>query len=136
MHAKSSENIMSIKTIAIVEELKSLTLLETAELVKNIEDIFGVEASPLPIIRKSIQLVDVEPIDEIKTEFDVILEEIAADKKIAILKVVRAITGLGLKEAKDFVDSVPKTLKYGIPLAEAEDIKQQLETEGAKVSFN
>ena len=72
---------------------------------------------------------------EEKTEFDLILETVPADKKIAILKVVRAVTGLGLKEAKDLVESAPKTVKAALPKSEAEDIKKQLETAGATVNL-
>jgi large subunit ribosomal protein L7/L12 len=88
--------------------------------------------------------VSVQPINEkdssdkpepVKTEFDVVLEEVPADKKIAILKVVRTLTGLALKEAKDFVESTPKVVREAIAIEGAEDIKQQLEAVGAKVSL-
>ena len=127
---------MSTKTIEILEELKSLTLLETAELVKQIEATFDVDASVnkvipiLPIIDDSIN----QDTPEFKT-FDVVLEEVPANKKIAILKVVRELTGVGLKEAKDLVESVPQVLKNAIDLDIAEDIKHQLEAVGAKVSL-
>jgi large subunit ribosomal protein L7/L12 len=120
----------------ILEQLKSLTLLETSELVKQIEDTFGVDASTTRVIQGTpIQpelLIDDEPP---QTEFDVVLEEVPADKKIAILKVVRTLTGLALKEAKDFVESAPKVVKEAVDLEAAEDIKQQLESVGAKVSL-
>ena len=128
---------MSVKTLEILEQLKSLTLIETSELVKQIEFAFGVDASP-----KS--WISVQPIDEndlidndepVKTEFDVVLEAVPADKKIAILKVVRTLTGLALKEAKDFVESAPKVVREAIAIEAAEDIKQQLEAVGAKVSL-
>jgi large subunit ribosomal protein L7/L12 len=120
----------------ILEQLKSLTILETVELVKQIEGTFGVDASTTRLI----SAIPIEPdvgIDENppQTEFDVVLEEVPADKKIAILKVVRTLTGLALKEAKDFVESAPKVVKEAIALAAAEDIKQQLELAGAKVSL-
>ena len=127
---------MSTKTIEILEELKSLTLLETAELVKQIEATFDVDASVnkvipiLPIIDDSIN----QDTPEFKT-FDVVLEEVPANKKIAILKVVRELTGVGLKEAKDLVESVPQVLKSAIDIDIAEDIKHQLEAVGAKVSL-
>lgn len=126
---------MSVKTIEILEQLKSLTFGETAELVKQIEATFGVDASREPIAVIKIDKKDEREGDEPeKTEFDVILEEVSADKKIAVLKVVRTITGLGLKEAKDFVESAPQVLKFAIALSDAQDIKQQLESVGAKVS--
>ena len=127
---------MSAKTIAILEQLKSLTILETSELVKQIETTFGVDASPSPILPTIyINKDETEPPEPVKTEFDVILEEVAADKKIATLKVVRILTGLGLKEAKDFVESAPQVVKEAIALPEAQEIKQQLESVGAKVSL-
>ncbi len=128
---------MSTQVLDILEQLKSLSLIETTELVKQIEDTFNVDASPsqinLPFITDQIS-------DEIQgenqqTEFDVVLEEVPSNKKIAILKLVREITDLGLKEAKNFVDSVPQTVKTGIAIAEAEDIKQLLEAVEAKVSL-
>jgi large subunit ribosomal protein L7/L12 len=127
---------MSSKTAEILEQLKTLTLLETSELVKQIEVTFNVDASTTRVISGiPIQppiLID----DELpQTEFDVVLEEVPADKKIAILKVVRTLTGLALKEAKDFVESAPKVVKEAITLEAAEDIKQQLESVGAKVSL-
>jgi large subunit ribosomal protein L7/L12 len=125
---------MSEKIEKIIEELKSLTLLEASQLVKQIEETFGVDASS----GGGMMMVGAMPgageaaVEE-KTEFDVILENVPADKKIAILKVVRSVTGLGLKEAKDLVESAPKTLKDAMPKAEAEEIKKQLEEAGAKV---
>lgn len=126
---------MSEKIEKIIEELKGLTLLEASQLVKEIEETFGVDAST----GGGMMMVGAMPgagageAAEEKTDFDVILEDVPADKKIAILKVVRSVTGLGLKEAKDLVESAPKTLKDGAPKAEAEDIKKQLEEAGAKV---
>ena len=125
---------MSEKIDKIIEELKNLTLLEASQLVKQIEETFGVDASS----GGGMMMVGAMPgageaaVEE-KTEFDVILEDVPADKKIAILKVVRSVTGLGLKEAKDLVESAPKTLKDAMPKGEAEDIKKQLEEAGAKV---
>lgn len=128
---------MSVQTIEILEQLKSLSLIETAELVKQIEDTFNVDASRsqinLPVVIDSV--TDEEIVESQQTEFDVVLEEVPSNKKIAILKLIRGITGLGLKEAKDFVDSVPQTVKTGIAIAEAEDIKQQLQAVEAKVSL-
>src|SRR6478735_4263710 len=126
---------MSEKIDKIIEELKSLTLLEASQLVKEIEETFGVDASTGG---GGMMMVGAAPgageaAAEENTDFDVILEDVPADKKIAILKVVRSVTGLGLKEAKDLVESAPKTLKESLPKAEAEDIKKQLEEAGAKV---
>lgn len=127
---------MSVKTMEILDQLKSLTILETVELVKQIEETFGVDASTTRLI-SGIPIESDIGIDENppQTEFDVVLEEVPADKKIAILKVVRTLTGLALKEAKDFVESAPKVVKEAIALEAAEDIKQQLELAGAKVSL-
>jgi len=128
---------MSEKIDKIIEELKSLTLLEASQLVKEIEETFGVDASTGG---GGMMMVGAAPgageaAAEEKTDFDVILEDVPADKKIAILKVVRSVTGLGLKEAKDLVESAPKTVKDSAPKAEAEDIKKQLEEAGAKVAL-
>jgi large subunit ribosomal protein L7/L12 len=129
---------MSAATDEILEKLKSLTLLEASELVQQIEDAFGVSAAA-PVGGMMVMpggggaAATAEPVEE-KTEFDVILEEVPADKKIAVLKEVRTITGLGLKEAKDLVEATPKPLKEGIKKEDAEDIKKKLEAVGAKVS--
>ncbi len=128
---------MSATTDEILEKLKSLTLLEASELVKQIEDTFGVSAAAptggVMVAPTSTAAPDQEEKEE-QTEFDLVLEEVPGDKKIAILKVVRAITGLGLKEAKEMVESTPKAIKEGIPKDEAEDVKKKLEDAGAKVS--
>lgn len=125
---------MSEKINNIIEELKSLTLLEASQLVKQIEETFGVDASSGGgmVMVGSPSGAGEAPAEE-KTEFDVVLETVPADKKIAILKVVRSVTGLGLKEAKDLVESAPKTLKESLPKGEAQDIQKQLEEAGAKV---
>lgn len=126
---------MSVKTDDILEQLKSLTLLETADLVKQIEDTFSVNASPqMPLIEYVDDFFKPD-VPSVQTEFDVVLDEVPADKKIAILMVVRSLTGLGLREAKDFVESVPKVVKEAIALDIASDIKAQLEAAGAKVSI-
>jgi large subunit ribosomal protein L7/L12 len=126
---------MSAATDEILEKLKSLSLLEASELVSQIEETFGVSAAA------SAGVVMAAPgaggggeAEEEKTEFDVILEDVPKDKKIAILKVVRTITGLGLKEAKDMVESTPKALKEGVPKEDAEETKAKLEEAGAKVT--
>ena len=126
---------MSAATDEILEKLKSLSLLEASELVSQIEETFGVSAAA------SAGVVIAAPgaggggeAEEEKTEFDVILEEVPKDKKIAILKVVRTITGLGLKEAKEMVESTPKAIKEGVPKEDAEETKTKLEEAGAKVA--
>lgn len=130
---------MSNITDEIIEKLKSLSLLEASELVKQIEEVFDVSASaPVGGMMMGAPVVAAAGAGEAaeeKTEFDVILEEFPSDKKIAILKVVRTITGLGLKEAKDLVESTPKSLKEGTTKDDAESIKKQLEDAGAKVTI-
>ena len=127
---------MSEATDKILEQLKTLTLLEASELVKQIEEAFGVSAAaPAGGMMMMAPAAGGEAeAEEEKTEFDVILEEVPADKKIAILKVVRNLTGLGLKEAKEVVESTPKSIKEGVAKEAAEDAKKQLEEAGAKVS--
>ncbi|MBV9388818.1 MAG: 50S ribosomal protein L7/L12 [Chroococcidiopsidaceae cyanobacterium CP_BM_ER_R8_30] len=134
---------MSAKTDEILEQLKSLSLLEASELVKQIEEAFGVSAAA-PVgggmmiagAAPGAAAPAAAPAEEVEeqTEFNVILEEVPADKKIAILKVVRTLTGLGLKEAKDLVEAAPKPVKESVPKDAAEDAKKQLEEAGAKVS--
>ena len=127
---------MSEKINQIIEELKTLTLLEASELVGKIEETFGVDASAA-VAGGGIAIaapVTQEEVEE-KTEFDLILEEVPADKKIAILKIVRTLTGLGLKEAKQLVESAPKQIQEGIAKEAGEDAKKQLEAAGAKVSL-
>lgn len=134
---------MSAKTDEILEALKSLSLLEASELVKQIEETFGVDASApsgggmmmmAPGMMPGAGAAAAEEVEE-KTEFDVVLEDVPADKKIAVLKVVRALTGLGLKEAKELVESAPKAIKEGAAKDAAEDMKKQLEEAGAKVAI-
>ena len=130
---------MSATTDQILDQLKSLSLLEAAELVKQIEEAFGVSAAA-PVGGMMMMpgtgggaAAPAEEVEE-QTEFDVILEEYPADKKIAILKVVRTLTGLGLKEAKDLVEATPKPVKEAVAKDAAEDAKKQLEEAGAKVT--
>lgn len=129
---------MSAKTLEIVEQLKSLTGIETSELVKQIEATFGVDVSVHPVIRidEKTDWDNFLPPEPEKTEFDVILEKVPTEKKVAVLKVVRTLTGLGLKEAKDLVESTPQVVRSAIALPLAEEIKQQLEAVGAVVSLN
>jgi large subunit ribosomal protein L7/L12 len=127
---------MSEKIDQIVEELKTLTLLEASELVSKIEDTFGVDASAAVgggVIMAAAPAA-AEEVEE-KTEFDLILDEVPADKKIAVLKVVRTLTGLGLKEAKELVESAPKAVQEGLAKDAAESAKKQIEEAGGKVSL-
>jgi large subunit ribosomal protein L7/L12 len=126
---------MSEKINQIVEDLKTLTLLEASELVKKIEETFGVDASAASggVIMTAAATV-VEEVEE-KTSFNVMLDEVPADKKIAVLKVVRSLTGLGLKEAKELVESVPKQVQGDLAKDAAEEAKKQLEAVGGKVSL-
>ena len=127
---------MSDKVANIVEELKTLTLLEASELVKQIEDVFGVSAAAPAggmMMMAPGAAAGGEEAEE-KTEFDVVLESFG-DKKMAVLKAVRAMTGLGLKEAKELVESAPKAIKEGIAKDEAEKIKKDLEEAGGTVSL-
>nr|YP_009391529.1 ribosomal protein L12 [Platysiphonia delicata]ARW59673.1 ribosomal protein L12 [Platysiphonia delicata] len=130
---------MSDKINNIVENLKSLTLLEAAELIKHIEESFNVDVSSVPTASALAVPFqsdnDNSEKSEEKTEFNVILEEVPSSKKITILKVVRSITSLGLKEAKELVESTPKILKESASKEDAEDIKSKLEEVGAKVSI-
>jgi len=127
---------MSERIDQIVEELKTLTLLEASELVSKIEETFGVDASASVGGSNVVMAAPVaaEVVEE-KTEFDVILETVPADKKIAVLKVVRSLTGLGLKEAKELVESAPKAVQEAVAKDTAEDAKKQLEEVGAKVAL-
>ena len=126
---------MSEKINQIVEELKTLTLLEASELVSQIEETFGVDASAA--VGGTMVMAAAGPAEEVeeKTEFDISLDEVPADKKIAILKVVRSITGLGLKEAKELVESAPKVIQEAIAKDAAETAKKQIEDAGGKVSL-
>jgi large subunit ribosomal protein L7/L12 len=127
---------MSTKTDSILEELKTLTLLEASELVKGIEEAFGVSAAA-PVGGMMMAAAGAAPAEEVEeqTEFNVILEEVPADKKIAVLKAVRELTGLGLKEAKDLVESTPKSVKEGLAKEAAEEAKKALEAAGGKVAI-
>jgi large subunit ribosomal protein L7/L12 len=126
---------MSQKIDQIVEELKTLTLLEASELVKKIEETFGVDASAA--VGGGMMMAAAPVVEEVeeKTEFDLILEEVPADKKIAILKVVRSLTGLGLKEAKELVESAPKQVQGALAKDAAENGKKQIEEAGGKASL-
>nr|WLD05849.1 ribosomal protein L12 [Meringosphaera mediterranea] len=133
---------MTAKTDEILEQLKTLTLLEASELVEQIEETFGVDASAsgggmmmMPGMPVAGGAAGGEAAAEEKDEFDVELSEVPADKKIAVLKVVRTITGLGLKEAKDLVEAAPKVISESLAKDAAESAKKDLEEAGAKVTL-
>ena len=117
----------SEKVTKFIEEVKNLTVLELSELVKALEEEFGVSASA-PMMAMAA------PAAEEKTDFDVVLKGIGSNK-IAVIKVVREITGLGLKEGKELVDNAPKAVKEGVQKDEAEEIKKKVEEAGAKVEL-
>ena len=121
----------SEKITNILEEIKSLTIIELADLVKAVEEEFGVSAAA-PVGVVAVAGGAAAPAAEEKTEFDVVLKS-AGDKKLNVVKAVKEITGLGLKEAKEMVDGAPKTVKEGVSKDEAENIKKALEEAGAEV---
>ena len=124
----------SEKITAIVEEIKSLTILELNELVKAVEEEFGVSAAAPVAVAGAAAVGAAAPAVEEKTEFDVVLTGFG-DKKLGVIKVIREITGLGLKEAKDMVEGCPKNVKEGISKEDAEKIKAQLVEAGATVDI-
>ena len=120
----------SEKITALVEEVKTLTVLELAELVHTLEDVFGVSAAAAAVAAPAAAAVEVEE----KTEFDVILKDAGASK-LNVIKVVRAVTGLGLKDAKDLVDNCPKTLKEAVSKEDAEKMVAELKEAGAEAEL-
>lgn len=129
---------MSQNTTEIIEKLKSLTLLEAAELVSQIEETFGVDASAA-ISAGAVMAVpgaaggaEAEEVEE-KTSFEVIIEEVPDDKRVAVLKVIRSLTSLGLREAKELTSGLPKTFNDSATKEAADEAKQKLEEAGAKV---
>ena len=132
MKMKMEENKMAkLSTQEIIDAIKELTVLELNDLVKACEEEFGVSAAAGVVVAAA---GDGAAAAEEKTEFDVELTEVGPNK-VKVIKVVREATGLGLKEAKDLVDSAPKVLKEGASKEEADDIKAKLEAEGAKVTL-
>ena len=117
----------------LIADIKAMTVLELSELVKALEEEFGVSAAA-PVAVAAAPVAGAAPAAEEKTEFDVVLKS-AGGNKIAVIKVVREITGLGLKEAKDLVDGAPKPVKEGAGKDDAEEIKKKLEEAGAKVEL-
>ena len=118
----------------IMEAVKELKVMELSELVKALEEEFGVSATPVAVAGAAAGAADGAAAADAKTDFDVVLVE-AGSSKINVIKVVREITGLGLKEAKEVVDSAPKAVKSGVSKEEAEELKTKLEAEGAKVTL-
>jgi large subunit ribosomal protein L7/L12 len=116
----------------IVDQLSGLSIMEAAELVKKLEEKWGVSAAAAPVMMAAAGGAAPAAAAEEKTEFTVVLTDAGANK-INVIKEVRAITGLGLKEAKDLVEGAPKDVKAGVPKAESEEIKKKLEAAGAKV---
>ena len=130
---------MSTTTNEILEKLKSITLLEAAELVAQIEETFGVDASA-PVAGGFVGMPmdgagGVAAVVEEKTTFDVILKDVPSDKRVPVLKVIRNLTSLDLKEAKEAITTLPKAIQEGISKEDAETAKQQLEEAGAKVKI-
>ncbi|MBS5661709.1 MAG: 50S ribosomal protein L7/L12 [Clostridiales bacterium] len=123
----ASEKIMSM-----IEEVKALTVLELSELVKALEEEFGVSAAAVAVAAPAAG--GAAAAEEEKTEFDVVLAEVG-DSKMGVIKVVKEVTGLGLKEAKEIVDGAPKTIKEAVSKADAEAMKAKLEEAGAKVEL-
>ncbi len=125
---------MAVSRTEIVEALKQMPLMEVAELVKDIESAFGVSAAaPVAVAAAPGAGGGATPAEE-KTEFTVVLKA-SGEKKINVIKAVREITGLGLKDAKDLVDGAPKTVKEGVKKAEAEEMKKKIEAEGGQVEL-
>jgi len=133
------ETDVSEKLQAIVEQIAGLTLLEASELVKLMEEKFGVSAAAAAVVAgpavAGAPAAAAAPAVEEKTEFDVILAAVDPAKKINVIKVVRELTSLGLKEAKDLVEGAPKPIKEGVSKEEAEAVKKKLEEAGAKVEI-
>lgn len=123
---------MSEKVASIIEEIKGLSLLEASELVKGIEEAFGVSAAAATVAVAGGPAAAAGAVEEEKTEFDVVLTGVGGNK-IAVIKVVRELTSLGLKEAKDLVEAAPKAVKEGVNKDEAEAIKKKFEDAGATV---
>lgn len=124
----------SEKTAQILEEVKGLTILELADLVKALEEEFGVSAAPVAVAGAAVAGGAAAAAEEEKTEFDVVLKAFG-DKKLDVIKAVRNITGLGLKEAKDMVEGAPKTVKEGVSKDEANKIAEELKAAGAEVEI-
>jgi large subunit ribosomal protein L7/L12 len=122
---------MAVSKDDILETISNMTVMEVVELIEAMEEKFGVSAAAAVA---AAPVAAAAPAAEEKTEFDVVMSSFG-DNKVAVIKAVRAVTGLGLKEAKDLVEGAPSTIKEGVSKAEAEDLKKQLEEAGAKVEL-
>ena len=127
-------NMSDITREQVVDYLSQMPVIQMAELIKLLEDKWGVKAAPVAVAGPAAQAGPGAPAAEAQTEFTIELKEAGANK-INVIKVVREITGLGLKEAKDLVEAAPKPLKEGVAKAEAEEMKKKLEEAGAKVEL-
>ena len=129
---------MTTKNNIIIEQIKTLTLIEVADLIKELEQAFNIDATKFALKQNASQaeaptnVASIDAVEE-KTTFSITLTEIPSDKKIAILKIIRTITGLGLKESKEIVDNLPKLIKEGVSKSECEAIKKEIETLNGKV---
>jgi large subunit ribosomal protein L7/L12 len=126
---------MAVSKDEILEAIASMTVLEVSDLVKAMEEKFGVSAAAPVAVAAAGPAAAAAPAEEEKTEFNVVLKAFAADKKIGVIKVVREVTGLGLKEAKDLVEGAPKPLKEGVSKDEATKMKAKVEEAGATVEI-
>ncbi|MEZ5585097.1 MAG: 50S ribosomal protein L7/L12 [Candidatus Competibacteraceae bacterium] len=124
---------MAVSKEEILETISSMTVMEIVDLISAMEEKFGVSAAAAVAAAPAAAAVEAAPVEE-KTEFDVVMSSFG-DKKVNVIKVIRAITGLGLKEAKDLVEGAPSTVKEAVAKAEADDIKKQLEEAGATVEI-
>lgn len=124
----------SEKVLKLIEDVKSLTVLELSDLVKALEEEFGVSAAAPAVAVAAAPVAAAAAVEEEKTEFDVVLAAVG-ENKMAVIKVIKDVTGLGLKESKDLVDAAPKTVKEGASKAEADELKAKLEEAGAKVEI-
>jgi large subunit ribosomal protein L7/L12 len=122
-----------VKKEDVIKYIENMTVIELAEFVKELEEKFGVTAAA-PVAAAAAPIGAVAPETEEKTEFTVVLKEVGAEK-IKVIKEVRAVTGLGLKEAKELVEGAPKNVKEGVPKEDAEEIKKKIEAAGAKVEI-
>ena len=125
---------MALSKAEIIEAIAGLTVLELSELITDLEEKFGVSAAAAAVAVAAAPAAGGAAAAEEKTEFDVVLAEVGANK-VSVIKVVRELTGLGLKEAKDLVDGAPKAVKEGVAKADAEEAKKKLEEAGAKVEI-
>jgi large subunit ribosomal protein L7/L12 len=126
---------MAVSKDEILEAISNMTVMQVVELISDMEKKFGVTAAaPVTMVAGGGAAAAAAPVEE-KTEFTVILKEYPADKKVGVIKVVRELTGLGLKEAKDLVEGVPGTVKEGVNKADSDTMKKKLEEAGAKVEI-